>query len=156
MLLLLSLAELLYPWLLALFTASPLSEDAPGVAVTAGLRWFACDANPVLPVDTAGRLSEDEPLPAAPWTVAAVLRTAVLPLRIAGVVLTIDDLLAEEDVPDAIVLSEALILEDDPPEACALLAVLLPAVLLFLLTVLLVPMPPLSEVPLLNTRSDSV
>ena len=71
-------------------------------------------------------------------------------------VLTIDDLLAEEDVPDAIVLSEAFTLEDVPPEACALLAVLLPAELLFLLTVLLVPMPPLRDVPLAKTRSDSV
>lgn len=98
----------------------------------------------------------DEPLPAVPWTADPVLRTDVLSLRIAGVVLTIEDLLAEDDVPDVTVLSEAFTLEDVPPEACALLAVLLPAVLLLLLTVLLVPMPPLRDVPLVNTRSDPV
>ena len=73
----------------------------------------------------------------------------------AGVVLTTDDLLAEDDAPTAEVLPADVLPDALLPEACTLLEVVLP-VLLFLLTELLVPMPPLSDEPLLNTRSDPV
>ena len=45
--------------------------------------------------------------------------------------------------------------EDVPADASARLLVVLPA-LLFLLTVLLLPIPPLSDEPLANTRSEPV
>lgn len=130
-----------------------LSADDSGVVVTAGLRWLDCDEYPVLSVETACLLPEDEPLSEVPWTAVPVLRTAVFSLRIDGVVLTTEDLLVVDPVLAA-VLPEASVRDDVPPEACTLLTVLLPEV--FLLTVLLVPMPPLSEDPLENTRSEPV
>lgn len=93
-----------------------------------------------------------EPLPAVLCIAEPVLRTAVFPFLMDGVVLTIEDLLADEPADETAVLPEALVRDDVFPEAWTLLAVLL----LFLLTVLLVPIPPLSDVPLLKTRSDPV
>ena len=130
----------------------PLSTDAPDVTVAAGRRWLDCELNPVRPVDAVWLPELAEPLPAVPCTAGPVLRTAVFPFLMDGVVLTIEDLLADEPADEATVLPEALVRDDVFPEACTLLAV----VLLFLLTVLLVPMPPLSDVPLLKTRSDPV
>ena len=73
-----------------------------------------------------------------------------------GVVLTTDVLLVLDAELEVTFLSAAVLPEDALPEACARLAVLLPVVLLFLLTVLLLPMPPLSDVPLANTLSEPV
>lgn len=73
-----------------------------------------------------------------------------------GVVLTTDVLLVLDAELEVTFLSAAVLPEDILPEACARLAVLLPVVLLFLLTVLLLPIPPLSDELLPNTRSDPV
>jgi hypothetical protein len=73
-----------------------------------------------------------------------------------GVVLTTDVLLVLDAELEVTFLSAAVLPEDTLPEACARLAVLLPVVLLFLLTVLLLPIPPLSDELLPNTRSDPV
>lgn len=72
-----------------------------------------------------------------------------------GVVLTTDVLLVLDAELEVTFLSTAVLPEDTLPEACARLAVLLPVVL-FLLTVLLLPIPPLSDELLPNTRSDPV
>lgn len=137
---------------LLLPTVLPLSTDAPGVVVTAGLRWLDCDVKPVLPVDVAGMPTLACPLPAAPFTDDPVFRTAVFSFLRDGVVLTTEDLLADEPAGEMDVLPETLVRDEVFPEACALPTLLL----LFLLTELLVPMPPLSEVPLLKTRSEPV
>lgn len=73
-----------------------------------------------------------------------------------GVVLTTDVLLVLDAELEVTFLSAAVLPEDTLPEACARLAVFLPVVLLFLLTVLLLPIPPLSDELLPNTRSDPV
>lgn len=70
-----------------------------------------------------------------------------------GVVLTTEDLLTAGDVRMAAVLPPAALPDDTPAFACTRLAVV---VLLFLLTVLLLPIPPLSEDPLANTLSEPV
>lgn len=136
--------------LLLLPPVLPLSTDAPGV-VTAGLRWLDCDVKPVLPVEAAGLPTLACPRLEVPFTADPVLRTAVFSFLRDGVVLTTEDLLADEPADETAVLPETLVRDEVLPEACAL-----PTLLLFLLTELLVPMPPLSEVPLLKTRSEPV
>ena len=85
----------------------------------------------------------------------ALFLTAVFWSLIDGVVLTTDDLLADEAAPTAEVLPAEVLPDAVLPEACTLLEVVLP-VLLFLLTELLVPMPPLSDELLPNMRSELV
>lgn len=109
------------------------------VATAAGLRWLDCDetAVPLLTVP-------DEPLlmvPAVGFATLPAGLAATLSVLVEGVVLTAVVLLTL-DLPD-----EGVLVTDE--------AVLLP-VLSFLLTVLLLPMPPLSEDVLPNTLSDPV
>jgi len=73
-----------------------------------------------------------------------------------GVVLMTEDLFPDADEPDAKFRPEDVLPEEILPDACARLAEDLPVELLFLLTVLLDPIPPLSEVPLANTLSEPV
>ena len=80
------------------------------------------------------------------------LRTLVFSFLIEGVVLTTDDLLVRADLAEDTVLPPAALPEDIPVEAWTRFAELL----LFLLTVLLFPMPPLSDELLPNTLSEPV
>lgn len=70
-----------------------------------------------------------------------------------GVVLITDDLLAAGVWADAVVLPLAVLPDDTPADASARLADVL---LLFLLTVLLLPIPPLRDELLPNTLSELV
>lgn len=141
------------------------------VAAPAGLRWLAC--TPVLPTVPAGR-----PAPVPSETVApdglvadvALLTVPVdgivrcpagcLPVTALfslteGVVLTTEDLDTELPFvtePLEVVTLFGVTLSE---EACDLVAVF-PAMELFLLMVLLVPIPPLVETPLANTLSEPV
>lgn len=117
--------------------ALALSRVPACAALAAGLRWLACDVTPVLP--PAGREADTEPLDVLFCIEAPVLRPVVLLFLMAGVVLTTDDLEVDDDV-DATVLPA-----DGLPAACARLTVALAVVLPVRLTVLLLPMPPLSE-----------
>ena len=70
-----------------------------------------------------------------------------------GAVLTTEDLLTAGCTLDADVLPFVVLRDEIPAEAWMRLAV---AVLLFLLTVLLLPIPPLREDPFPNTLSEPV
>ena len=83
----------------------------------------------------------------------AALYVPIFWLLAEGVVLTTDDLLCD-GAETAALLDAAPLAEDEPADACTRLAELLPAVLVFLLIELLVPMPPLSVDPLPKTLSD--
>lgn len=142
----------MYVWLL-LALVPVLSPYVPVEDAAAGLRWLDCEATPVLPPEV---LPEDAgPLDTDVWADAAVLRPAVLSFLTDGVVLTTEDLAAVEDV-EVTVLPGEVLPEDTLPDDCARVAVLLPVVLLLLLTVRLVPMPPLRVEPLPNSLSDPV
>lgn len=141
------------------------------VAAPAGLRWLDCTV--VLFTVLAGRLA---PVPAetvgpdglvvdpALFTVplegfvscpaGCLPATALLSLT-EGVVLTIEDLEADPALVAVPLVVVTLFGVTLPEDACALVVVL-PAAELFLLTVLLVPMPPLVETPLAKTLSDPV
>ena len=80
------------------------------------------------------------------------LLALVFSFLVEGVVLTTDDLLTEDDGLETVALPPATLPDDTPVDAWARLA----EVLLFLLTVLLVPIPPLSDELLPNTLSDPV
>lgn len=115
-----------------------LSRDPVVVVLAAGLRWLDCDVvTPVLP--PAGREADTEPLDVLFCIEAPVLRPLVLLFLMAGVVLTTDDLAADDDVDVTVLPADGL------PAACTRLTVAFPAVLPLRLTVLLLPMPPLSE-----------
>lgn len=118
----------------------PLSDE--DAAVVAGFLWF--DGVPVLtrPLVLTGRLAD----------VPAVVE-AVFPPLVDGLVLTTDDLFV-----DGVPVDDTFLPADGLPEdsdACTLLAVLLAEVLL-LLTLLLVPTPPLRDAELPNTLSEVV
>lgn len=82
------------------------------------------------------------------------MRKLVFSFLIDGVVLTTDDLFAAG--LDVTVLLAVALPDDSPEEACIRLPAVRPSVPLFLLTVLLDPIPPLSEEPLPNTLSEPV
>ena len=118
---------------------------------------MACEA-------AVGLLTTDEPGLREIWPLISpctgvlliavtVLYVPIFWLLAEGVVLTTDDLLC--DGAEAAALLDAVLLADDEPaDACTRLAELLPAVLVFLLMELLVPIPPLSVDPLPKTLSD--
>ena len=141
------------------------------VAAPAGLRWLDCTV--VLFTVLAGRLA---PVPAetvgpdglvvdpALLTVplegfvscpAGCLPATALFSLTEGVVLTIEDLEADPALVAVPLVVVTLFGVTLPEEACALVVVL-PAAELFLLMVLLVPMPPLVETPLAKTLPDPV
>lgn len=141
------------------------------VAAPAGLRWFDC--TPVLVTADEGRLAPDpdEPMvvagrdavaePALPTlpdgllTAPEVCAPVTLSL-IDGVVLTTVDLLVVLPLVAVPLVADVTLFGVVLPAVACDLVVVLPATVLFLLTVLLLPMPPLSEVPLPNTLSDPV
>lgn len=127
-------------------------------AAPAGLRWLDC--TPVLVTVPDGRfaaapaeLTDDVGLVADPalFMVPEVVTFSLID----GVVLTTDDLEGETAFVSETLDVETLFGVTLPDEACTLVAELL-ATVLFLLTVLLVPMPPLTDAPLLNTLSEPV
>lgn len=81
-----------------------------------------------------------------------VLRTLVFSFLMEGVVLTTDDLLTADDAPETVALPLETLPDDAPADAWTRLD----EVLLFLLTELLVPIPPLSDELLPNTLSEPV
>lgn len=97
---------------------------------------MVCDVTPVLPL--AGREADTEPLEVLLCIEAPVSRPVVLLFLMAGVVLTTEDLDADDEVDVTVLPADVL------PAACTRLTVVFPVVLLRL-TVLLLPMPPLSE-----------
>lgn len=125
----------------------PLYEDPlPLFVVTpAGLRWLDCDETDegVRPGAPIGRLDELVPLLTVP-----VAGLVTLP---AGLADTLSVLVV------GVVLATVVLLTADLPDEGVLVteAVLLP-VLSFLLTVLLLPIPPLIDEVLPNTLSDPV
>lgn len=141
------------------------------VAAPAGLRWLDCTV--VLFAVLAGRLA---PVPAetvGPDGLAVDPALLTVPLEgfvscpagclpvtalfslIDGVVLTTEDLEADPALVAVPLVVVTLFGVTLPEDACALVVVL-PAAELFLLMVLLVPMPPLVDTPLAKTLSDPV
>lgn len=94
-----------------------LSTDVLGTVTVAGLRWFACDATPVLPVDDAGRPADTLPRPADPWIAAPVFRPLIFSFLMEGVVLTTEVLLIPEAEVEATFLPAAVLPEETFPDA---------------------------------------
>lgn len=110
----------------------------PVLADTAGLRWLDC--TPVLVIAPV-LLTLPDGLATVPVAVPAVCVPEALSL-IAGVVLTIEDL--EAELPFVVVTREDVpLLVTTLSDVVCFLVVVLPAIELFLLTVLELPMPPL-------------
>ena len=132
----------------------------PVVAAPAGLRWLDCTV--VLLTVLAGRLA---PVPAEtvgpdglvvdPALFTVPLEGTALFSLTEGLVLTTEDLEADPPLVTVPLVVVTLFGVTLPVEACALVVVL-PVTELFLLTVLLVPMPPLVDTPLAKTLSEPV
>lgn len=162
-------AEVAPLWIELFLSVEPLT--VPLVVAPAGLRWFDCILLGTVPdgrateepepVVTAGRGAVAEPalltLPdEGVFNVPAGLLPAVALSLIEGVVLTTVDLFAVLPFVAVPLVADVTLVGVVLPAAASALVLVLPAIVLFLLTVLLLPMPPLREVLLLNTLSEPV
>lgn len=131
--------------------------DCTPVLVTADAGRLA--PAPEEPIAVAGRVIVAEPvlltLPEGLVTVPAVCVPVALSL-IDGVVLTTVDLFAVLPLVSVPLVADVTLFGVVLPAVACALVVVVPVAVLFLLTVLLLPMPPLSEEPLPNTLSDPV